>query len=558
IDRSAGGVAVNEESYSCGFVPGAANGGADFGACYAADGLCTDMTTSGGVPPGRACRDGGGILDPNQHCQLEMPTNIQSGFQNLSAHYVSPLVINDEQGAVLKVPPTDIRARTYRGTVQVDAAIDWIKRQPKHRPWMASVSFSTAHTPVMQPPQGLLTSDPVATSDLGCESSMSVEQRVITNLMIEALDTEFARLLVSTGLASRGHDGQLKYNPNTNDTMIVILGDNGTLGGTVKLPFDPGRAKGTAYQTGVWVPLIVAGPLVKKPNRSVTHMVNIADLYQLFGEIANIDVPASVPRKLDSVTMLPYLTKPNQASIRSFNFTQVGPNTQANGGINGPCTISTSCTQIPVTKTVCEDNNGTWWGEGADDPVTGGIPLPDGLQYCCQVNQFLYANEGPLFNLQPLSAVAVRNDRYKVVRNVFRGEPVPDADAPDPPGCDVEVSDEFYAIDEDVPMPGIDLEELDLMQLPGLTPEQQGNYDELTAQLLTILDSEPPCIGDGNIDGLVNEQDEADWGNFAVLSLGESSWYDINLDGLTDASDLAIIEFNQGTECSANPLGAVD
>lgn len=107
-------------------------------------------------------------------------------------------------------------------------------------------------------------------------------------------------------------------------------------------------------------------------------------------------------------------------------------------------------------------------------------------------------------------------------------------------------------------MPGIDLEELDLMQLPGLTPEQQGNYDELTAQLLTLLDSEPPCIGDGNIDGLVNEQDEADWGNFAVLSLGESSWYDINLDGLTDASDLAIIEFNQGTECSANPLGAVD
>lgn len=547
IDRSAGGVAVNEESYSCGFVPGAADGGADFGACYAAHGLCTEMSTSGGLPPGRACRDGGGILDPNQHCEIEMPANIQAGFQNLSAHYVSPLVINDEHGAVLEVPPTDIRARTWRGTVQVDAAIDWIRHQPRHQPWMASVSFSSAHTPVMQPPQELLTSDAAATSDLSCESSMSVEQRVLTNLMIEALDTEFARLLVSTGIASFGHDGKLKYNPNNNDTMIVILGDNGTLGGTVKLPFDPNRAKGTAYQTGVWVPLVVAGPLVKKPNRSVTHMVNIADLYQLFGEIANIDVSASVPRRLDSVTMLPYLTNPKQTSIRSWNFTQIGPNTQADGAHNGPCTISNSCTQIPVTKTVCEDNNGTWWGEDADDPITNGIPLPDGLEYCCQVNQFLYANAEPLFNLQPLSSVAVRNDGYKVVTNAYRGEAQPDPDSP--PGCDVEVSDEFYAIDEAVPLPRIDREDVNLLQLPALTPEQQANYLELTGQLAQILTSEPPCIGDGNIDGMVDELDEADWSDFAALSLGKSSWYDINLDGVTDASDLAIIEFNQGTEC---------
>lgn len=70
--------------------------------------------------------------------------------------------------------------------------------------------------------------------------------------------------MVATSIASRGRDDQLEYNPRNNDTMIVILGDNGTLGTEVKSPFDPTRAKGTAYQTGVWVPLIVAGPQVRK------------------------------------------------------------------------------------------------------------------------------------------------------------------------------------------------------------------------------------------------------------------------------------------------------
>ena len=551
IDTTAGTGSVEDTGpYDCGFVPGAAQGGADFGACYTADGACTEMALSGGVPPGRSCRDSGGILHADQVCQLEMPANIASGFQNLSAHYVSPLVINHENGLVENVPPTDIRARSYRGSTQVDAAIDWIKRQPKNQPWMASISFSSAHTPVMQPPQALLSSDPAVTSNLSCDTSDVVQQRALTNLMIEALDTEVARLLVATGIASRGPDKQLKYNPHNNDTMIVILGDNGALGTAVKLPFDPTRAKGTAYQTGVWVPLIVAGRQVKKPNRSVPHMVNIADLYQLFGEFAGIDVAASVPRALDSMPMLPYLTNPGQQSIRSYNFTQVGPNLQAEGAINGPCTIGTSCTHIPVSKTVCEDNNGTWWGKGADAPATAGIPLPDGLQQCCEVNQFLYAQEESLFNLQPLRSLAIRNDGYKVVVNSYTGEPIPDGSAPQPPGCEAEISEEFYAIDEAVPLPKIDRAGLDLLQLPALTPEQHANYVDLTTELLKILGSQPPCIGDGNIDGVVDALDAADWADFAALSNGESSWFDMNLDGFTDAADLAIIVANQGIECA--------
>jgi arylsulfatase A-like enzyme len=544
IDRTAGGVATGAASYPCGFVPGAAQGGADSGACYAAAGSCQRMQLAQGVPPGRSCRDSGGIFDPNQPCRSPRPANID--FQTLSAHYVSPLVINDAQGVAQQVPPTDPRARTYRGSGVVDAAVAWIQAQPKNKPWMASVSFASAHTPVMQPPQALLSSDPAATSALSCSNTQAVEQRALTNLMIEALDTEIGRLLVSTGMAQRDGAGQLVYNPKAANTMLVILGDNGTLGGSVKLPFDTSRAKGTAYQTGVWVPLVVAGPLVDQPGRSVGHMVNIADLYQLFGEIAGIDVPASVPRTIDSVSMLPYLKDPSQPSIRSWNFTQVGPNLQANGTLNGPCAISTSCTQIPVTKSVCEDNAGTWWGAGATDPATQGIPA-GGFQYCCQVNEWQAAKGATTYALQPLGAVAVRNDRYKVVRNTFVGNPTPDAQ--NPPNCAPQQTEEFYAIDEAVPLPLIDRKELNLKLLPSLTPEQQSNYDALSAQLLAVLGSQPACPGDGNIDGVVDATDEADARSFQALARGGSSWYDINQDGLTDAADLQLIAQHLGTQC---------
>ena len=137
IDQTAGNVPGGP--YVCGFVPGVDQGGADRGACYAVDGSCTEMVTSNGVPPGRACRDVGGILKPGALCEHSTPPAIRKGFRHLSAHYVSPLFINDERID----PATDIRGRTFRGTAPVDAAIEWIEGQEEGTPWMASVSFAS-------------------------------------------------------------------------------------------------------------------------------------------------------------------------------------------------------------------------------------------------------------------------------------------------------------------------------------------------------------------------------------------------------------------------------
>src|SRR5690606_13965423 len=197
-------------------------------------------------------------------------------------------------------------------------------------------------TPLQQPPVGLLPSGTPAGSGLDC--SASEDQRVITNQMVEALDAEIGRLLVETGLAILRDDGSLDYRPEQTNTVVVIVGDNSTYGPRVKAPFNPTRAKGFPDQTGVWVPLIVAGPMVAEPGRSLPHMVNSTDLFSLFAELAEIDLNQAVPetRQIDAQPLLAYLTDPGHASIRSTNYTEMGNNIQPAGGEQpAPCALPT-------------------------------------------------------------------------------------------------------------------------------------------------------------------------------------------------------------------------
>ena len=95
-------------------------------------------------------------------------------------------------------------------------------------------------------------------------------------------------------------------------------------------------------------------------------------------------------------------------------------------------------------------------------------------------------------------------------------------------------------------MPRLDRADLNLLALGQLTPEQQVNYKSLSAQLTKVLASQPACPGDGNIDGAVNGLDKGDWLAYQTLAQGASSWYDINMDGLTNTADLALIQQYMG------------
>ena len=555
IDTTAGmvGPGLPVSKYSCGFVPSAANGGADSGACYIPVGpnggsQCSNLsaTNPAGDSVGLQCLNRGGVLIPNQACGTTTPPFIN--FYEQNAHYVSPLVINRD-GGVEEARLTDPRTRGFRATIEADAAIKWINQHAgSPNPWMATLSFSIDHTPLQPVPGALVSPETRAllqTIGNGADCTSLPAIRILSDAMIEAMDTEFGRVLLETGLATRDSHGNLVYDPSANNTMIVIVGDNGSLAQTVKPPFDPNRAKATAYQTGVWVPLIVAGPVVVQPNRAVNAMVNEVDIFQLFGELAGIDVHQAVPRILDSYSMLPYLTNPNQGSIRDYNFTQGGLNIQANGGHNGPCVFAggsgmpSQCSQTPVSKSVCQDNGGVWWGVGATDPSTYG----GGLAECWQVNQVIWKHEAANYSTKhvtqnPQEYEALRNDKYKLLMNQWQDYNVPTN------GPVTLISTEFYRINEDAPIPLIDKAGLDLLP-GGLNQEEQANFDVLQARMNAVMGSQPACPGDGNGDGVVDEQDVVDYYQIAN-QWGLSSHYDFNIDGLTNNTDLTTILNNFG------------
>lgn len=576
IDTTAGNVGGangNGKTYACGYVPGSRNGGADAGACFQADGSCQVLTSpvSSINPAGRQCRDQGGIFNPGKTCPAPgqaMPQNIATAFTNTTyynSHFVSPLELLKD-GVTTALPMTDPRARSYRGTMPVDAAISWVTSQSKDQPWMATVSFATDHTPLIPPPTDQLPSSQTDTNGIACDAPTTMEMQTLSNQMIEAMDLQVGRLLVNLGLATTNSDGTLNYQPEKTNTMVVIVGDNGSLGGTVKLPFDPNRSKGTSYQTGVWLPLIVAGPGIAQPDRDVPHMTNHADMFALFGEFAGLDVSRIVPWQIDSKPMLAYLKNPNQRSIRTWNYNENGPNIQANGSVNGPCVMGGgTCSQIPVTKGVCNDNNGIWWGEGADGSEGTG---PVQVKYCCQVSNYL-AQHGTaaedLPAIMPLGSVGIRNQVFKLVENNVM-DYAPTSTSPDKTSdnCLNTYTHELYTIDEAVPVPRIDRQSNALLDvttsgdekvdISSLTPVQKRNYLSLSRKLKQIQLSAPDCPGDGNLDMVVNMEDVAQWARYSLMDDGQaSSWYDFNYDGVTNMADFDIIKANFGRHCKAPP-----
>ena len=147
--------------------------------------------------------------------------------------------------------------------------------------------------------------------------------------------------------------------------------------------------------------------------------------------------------------MLPYLKRPARPSIRKTNYTELGTNQHANGEINGPCQYGGGiCTQIAPTQGVCEDNNGIWWGAGATDPATAGIP-PVWLQAVLRSGSNGKSADHHLqpmvTQIYPLEAKAIRNDNFKLVVNSYEAY---DA-ASD--SCVPTSTSEFYKINENVP-----------------------------------------------------------------------------------------------------------
>jgi hypothetical protein len=284
--------------------------------------------------------------------------------------------------------------------------------------------------------------------------------------------------------------------------------------------------------------MIVAGPYVVEPGRVVNEMTNIIDLYHLFAVLGEHELTAPEHLRLDIRHLFPYMIEENPKPQRRFNFTYSGRNIQ--NETPDPCILPdlNTCLQLFPQEAVCKSEGGDWYGEG-------GVVEGQSFSSCCAVNDYFVSTGQPTVDILAETQAAIRNDSFKLLK--FEE---PNCDA----GGALEPRFEMYALSAGTASPEGNLDNLAASDLLArgdgeLNAVQQTNYEQLTLQMDKALAGEPECSGDGNMDYVIDDKDLDAWAFWQEETSGQSSWYDINLDGLTDEADQQIILDNMGVTC---------
>lgn len=187
----------------------------------------------------------------------------------------------------------------YATTNTVNDTISWIQTQGTNR-WFAWVGFNAGHTPFHKPPTNLHSYPDVPDLPTGASRRPAYEAA------IESIDTEIGRMLSQI---------------DTNNTTIIILGDNGTPEGVAQPPFSFARSKGTIYEGGTHVPFIISGAAVSNPGRSTDALVHCVDIYSTVLDLAGINVSNTVPAGtvIDSRSLFPLLRQ-EPSNLTGFVF----------------------------------------------------------------------------------------------------------------------------------------------------------------------------------------------------------------------------------------------
>lgn len=246
------------------------------------------------------------------HLSFEAPApNTLGGFSSFSGGILGELKAYDDwphkvtNGVTLGL----IRSYTnYATTDNLRDATNWISARGTNS-WFLWLAFNACHEPLHLPPTNLHS----YTNLSGTDADIQANPRPYYEAMAESLDTTVSNLLSFLG-------------PRTNDTTIIFLGDNGTPSKNIQPPYTTNQCKGTLYEGGIRVPLIIAGPRVASPGRYTDALVSTVDLYATILELAGVNIATTLPANMvfDSQSFLPIITNaayvPPERSVLAENF----------------------------------------------------------------------------------------------------------------------------------------------------------------------------------------------------------------------------------------------
>ena len=203
---------------------------------------------------------------------------------------------------------------TYATTALTDYAIDFIHQQQATKPdqpWFLYQAFNAPHAanggnnPYQVPPPEL---HHVDLSSVGNPTPGTYATNIpVYQSDIQALDTEIGRLLAEVDFSK---------------TVVIFVGDNGVPPPVKDATGGLRSAKGSAYEGGVRVPLIVAGAGVTRRGREDNLFVT-TDIYATVLNIAGVPVT----HVNNSYSLKPLFTDEAASSGRTHSFSEVSSGT---------------------------------------------------------------------------------------------------------------------------------------------------------------------------------------------------------------------------------------
>ncbi|MGY3793037.1 sulfatase-like hydrolase/transferase [Aquimarina sp. 433] len=192
----------------------------------------------------------------------------------------------------------------YVTTKLTDLAINWIDDQES--PWFLWLAYNAPHTPFHLPPSDLHSQGDLPND----EATIDANPLAYYLASIEAMDAEIGRLLNSLSETER------------DNTIIIFIGDNGSPS-KVAQEYNRRRVKGSLYQGGINVPMIISGKNVTRTNSIDESLLGTTDLFATIANLAGVN-SSSIH---DSKSFSSLLTTPSTNSIREYVYSEVGNDT---------------------------------------------------------------------------------------------------------------------------------------------------------------------------------------------------------------------------------------
>ena len=209
----------------------------------------------------------------------------------------------------------EVANTTYATTVLTDYAIDFIHQQQATKPdqpWFLYQAYNAPHaanggnSPYQVPPAALHS---VNLSSVGNPAPGAYATNIpIYQADIQSLDTELGRLLAEVDFSK---------------TVVIFVGDNGVPPPVKDTATGLRDSKGSTYEGGVRVPLIVAGAGVTRRGREDNLFVT-TDLYATVLDVAGVPVS---PHVNDSYSLKPLFADEAASSGRAHSFVEVSNGT---------------------------------------------------------------------------------------------------------------------------------------------------------------------------------------------------------------------------------------